>query len=373
MKKICFVVSSPLTAQAFMLKHFEYLSQEFDITLVANFETEEQHHIPFVKETKDIKIVRNINLLSDLAALYQLYKYLKQQHFDAVHSITPKAGLIATSAAWLAGVKLRIHIFTGQVWHTQTGLKKKLLQFLDKVMVFFATDILVDGQSQRDFLIENHIIKAQNSKVLGKGSISGVDVSKFILNQTLKVELRKQLGYSDDEVVFVFLGRMNRDKGILDLVAAFKKLYQEFPQTKLLLIGMDEENLRPEIEQMQKEGIFFFGLTRKPQETLQAGDVFCLPSYREGFGTSVIEASLLQMPVICSDTYGLAETIVDNETGLRHKVADSEDLYKQMRTLFLDANLRKSMGEKGREYVLEYFSADEISRHWLAFYKEKLN
>ena len=106
---------------------------------------------------------------------------------------------------------------------------------------------------------------------------------------------------------------------------------------------MDEENLRPEIEQMQKEGIFFFGLTRKPQETLQAGDVFCLPSYREGFGTSVIEASLLQMPVICSDTYGLAETIVDNETGLRHKVADSEDLYKQMRTLFLDANLRKSI------------------------------
>lgn len=372
MKKICFIVSAPLTAQAFLLKHFEYLSQFYEITLVANFETPEQYNIPFVKQVQNIDIVRNINLFSDVKALFILSRFLKKNHFDAVHTVTPKAGLVGMMAAWLAGIKVRIHIFTGQVWHTQKGFKKKLLQFTDKLVVLFATDILVDGQSQRQFLIQNHIIKAENSKVLGKGSISGVDVSKFVRNEAIRNNLRKELLYQEDEVVFTFLGRMNHDKGILDLVTAFQKLHNDFAKAKLLLIGYDEENLKPQIEKILGESVVFFGVTPKPQEALQAGDVFCLPSYREGFGTSVIEASLLEMPIICSNTYGLAETIVENETGLRHKVADAEDIYKQMKTLFLNESLREKMGQKGRNYVLEHFSADDISKEWLKFYQEKV-
>ena len=371
-KKICFVVSAPITAKAFLIKHFEYLSKEFDITLVANFETQADFEVPFVTNTKHIAIHRSINPLKDFLALIQLYFFFKKESFQVVHSVTPKAGLLAMTAAWVSRIPIRIHIFTGQVWHTQVGLKKQFLKFLDRLLVWFTTHILVDGQSQRQFLITNKIITDKNSKVLGKGSISGVDVQKFHPSSAIRNLYRAQLNFQHNDIVFAFLGRMNTDKGILDLAKAFQKLHADFPNVKLLLIGFDEENMQEKIRQIQTENIIYFGPTPKPQEVLQAADVFCLPSYREGFGTSVIEASLLELPIICSDTYGLAETIIENKTGLRHEVKNVDQLYNQMKLLVQNEETRTVLGKNGRQYVLEHFSADEISLQWLTFYKDIL-
>ena len=371
-KKICFVVSAPITAKAFLIKHFEYLSKEFDITLVANFETQADFEVPFVKNTKHIAIHRSINPLKDFLALIQLYFFFKKESFHVVHSVTPKAGLLAMTAAWISRIPIRIHIFTGQVWHTQVGLKKQFLKFLDRLLVVFTTHILVDGQSQRQFLIANKIINDKNSKVLGKGSISGVDVQKFHPSSVIRNLYRAQLNFQNNDIVFAFLGRMNTDKGILDLAKAFQKLHADFPNVKLLLIGFDEEQMQEKIRQIQTENIIYFGPTPKPQEVLQAADVFCLPSYREGFGTSVIEASLLELPIICSDTYGLAETIIENKTGLRHEVKNVDQLYNQMKLLVQNEETRTVLGKNGRQYVLEHFSADEISLQWLTFYKDIL-
>ena len=371
-KKICFVVSAPITAKAFLIKHFEYLSKEFDITLVANFETQADFEIPFVTNTKHIAIHRSINPLKDFLALIQLYFFFKKESFQVVHSVTPKAGLLAMTAAWVSRIPIRIHIFTGQVWHTQSGFKRQFLKFLDRLLVVFTTHILVDGQSQRQFLITNKIITNKNSKVLGKGSISGVDVQKFHPSSAIRNLYRAQLNFQNNDIVFAFLGRMNTDKGILDLAKAFQKLHVDFPNVKLLLIGFDEENMQEKIRQIQTENIIYFGPTPKPQEVLQAADVFCLPSYREGFGTSVIEASLLELPIICSDTYGLAETIIENKTGLRHEVKNVDQLYNQMKLLVQNEETRTVLGKNGRQYVLEHFSADEISLQWLTFYKDIL-
>jgi len=371
-KKICFVVSAPITAKAFLIKHFEYLSKEFDITLVANFETQADFEVPFVKNTKHIAIHRSINPLKDFLALIQLYFFFKKESFHVVHSVTPKAGLLAMMSSWLSRIPTRIHIFTGQVWHTQSGFKKQFLKFLDRLLVWFTTHILVDGQSQRQFLIANKIITDKNSKVLGKGSISGVDVQKFNPSSEIRNLYRTQLNFQNNDIVFAFLGRMNTDKGILDLAKAFQKLHADFPNVKLLLIGFDEENMQEKIREMHTENIIYFGSTPKPQEVLQAADVFCLPSYREGFGTSVIEASLLELPIICSDTYGLAETIIENKTGLRHEVKNVAQLYNQMKLLVQNEETRTVLGKNGRQYVLEHFSADEISLQWLTFYKDIL-
>ena len=371
-KKICFVVSAPITAKAFLIKHFEYLSKEFDITLVANFETQADFEVPFVTNTKHIAIHRSINPLKDFLALIQLYFFFKKESFHVVHSVTPKAGLLAMTAAWMSRIPIRIHIFTGQVWHTQSGFKKQFLKFLDRLLVVFTTHILVDGQSQRQFLITNKIITDKNSKVLGKGSISGVDVQKFNPSSEIRNLYRAQLNFQNNDIVFAFLGRMNTDKGILDLAKAFQKLHADFPNVKLLLIGFDEEQMQEKIRQIQTENIIYFGPTPKPQEVLQAADVFCLPSYREGFGTSVIEASLLELPIICSDTYGLAETIIENKTGLRHEVKNVDQLYNQMKLLVQNEETRTVLGKNGRQYVLEHFSADEISLQWLTFYKDIL-
>lgn len=372
-KKICFVVSSPNTAKAFLLKHFEYLSRNFEIYLVANFSNEVNDIIsPFLTGIHSVKIERKINIVSDIKALILLTNYFKEQKFDAVHSVTPKAGLISILASWLAGINVRIHIFTGQVWHTKKGALKRLLMGLDKIIVRFATHILVDGKSQRDFLIKNNIIYTANSKVLGRGSISGVDTDRFLPDLNLKKQIRSELKIKPTDVVYIFMGRLNFDKGVLDLVKAFVKLSKKVQNTKLLLIGNDEEDLISRINKIGNKNIIYYGHSQNPSETLQAGDVFCLPSYREGFGTSIIEASLLKLPIICSDTYGLAETIIDMETGLRHEVRNVESLYKQLLKLSQNDDLRKKMGNSGRDYVLANFSSDNISTHWLNFYNSIL-
>ena len=175
-----------------------------------------------------------------------------------------------------------------------------ILMTIDKLIVKSATVILVDGQSQRQYLINNKIVNENNSYVLGKGSISGVDLSRFIPDDKIKIKMRTHLSLCENEVVFMFLGRFNVDKGILDLSYAFKKLREENKNIKLLLVGFDEENLEPQIKEIINDGesVIFTGPTPTPQDYLQSADIFCLPSYREGFGTSVIEASLMKLPII---------------------------------------------------------------------------
>ena len=375
-KNICFVVASPITAKAFLLNHFEFLSRDFNIYLVANFEEDKTATFtsPYVKGLKNIRIQRNISVFSDIKALFALLRYFKEIQFDAVHTVTPKAGLLGILASRLAGVNKRFHIFTGQVWYTKTGFFKRLLMFLDWFIVKNATDILVDGESQRQFLIVNNIVDEANSFVLGKGSISGVDTIRFAPNTSVKNEIRLELGIKPNELVYMFLGRMNRDKGIIELAEAFNRLRQNYSKVKLLLVGSDEENMTTIVQQKVGEidSVIFYGVTPQPELLLQACDVFCLPSYREGFGTGVIEASLLEKPIICSDTYGLMETIIEGKTGLRHKVGDVESLYDNMEILVVNHELGVSLGKKGRIYVLENFSAHEISKKWVQFYKDKV-
>lgn len=375
-KKICFVVSTPMTVNAFLRNHIKELAKEYRVHLVANMENFSGNifqGLP-ISEIHDIKIKRNINLYKDLIAIHHLTKLFKIQKFEVVHSVTPKAGLLAMIAAKRAKIKNRIHIFTGQVWHTKTGIFKKFLMNIDKIIVHCATKILVDGKSQRTFLINHHILKATNSQVLGLGSISGVEVSRFRPDETKRKKLRKELHYSNNDVVFSFLGRLNQDKGIKELALAFNFLVNKYPNARLLLIGSDEGNMRDYLTKIisKNQFISFYGETKKPEEILQVSDVFCLPSYREGFGTSVLEASLLGIPVICSDTYGLKETMIDEITGLRHEVKNVESLFSAMEILYLSAEKRTQFGKAGREYVLQNFTAEKITNVWLSFYRDLL-
>ena len=378
MKKIAFIVAIPGTASSFLYNHFLQLTSKYEVHLFANFPDEESEKLftGIGVKCHTFPIQRNISIVNDLKALFVLRKLLKQEGFESVHSVTPKAGLLTAMAGKWAGVPNRIHIYTGQVWATRKGLMRSLLKFMDRIPAMLNTRLLVDGHSQRRFLIEEGVLKEKNSTVLAKGSICGVKLENFKISAAVRNAEREKLGFKDDDVVYIFLGRLNHDKGIGELYEAFNKLVIECPKAKLLFYGSDEEGYEEKslaYPNIKRDVNFFYpGITRKPYDALQAGDVFVLPTWREGFGSSVIEAQALGLPVITSDAYGVVDASVEGVTGLRCHVNDPEGLYQCMKQYCHDAALRKAHGAAGRKRVEETFDNKLVTQAWVEFYEELL-
>lgn len=378
MKKIAFVVAIPMTATAFLMDHMRALLALYEVHLIANFPDEDSkktfEEVGLVCHTAPI--LRNINLMGDLKALFALRKLFRKERFDCVHSVTPKAGLLTACAGWLARVPNRVHIFTGQVWATRKGLMRMMLKMMDRLIALFDTQLLVDGEGQRQYLIQNGILSEKNSSVPANGSIAGIKLDRYVISEEVRKEERNRLGLSDDDVVYIFLGRLNHDKGIGELYEAFNRLVMECPNAKLLFYGMDEEGYDEKIGDhpniKRGENYFFPGLTKTPFNALQAGDVFVLPTWREGFGVSVLEAQALGLPVITSDAYGVVDASVEGVTGLRCHVNDPDGLYACMKQYYHDADLRKAHGAAGRKRVEEVFDNKFVSQAWVEFYQQML-
>ena len=372
MKKLCFVVSSPATAMAFLKGPMQTLSKHYALHLIVNTTdvTPLLAELP-LKGVHVQAIERGINPIKDLNCLISMVRFLRKQQFDALHSISPKAGLMAMLGGLIANVPMRTHTFTGQVWATKKGLFLLLLKSMDLLIANCATHVLVDGKSQLAFLKEQSVV-SENAGVLGKGSICGVSLERFSPSSTIREVRRKELSIPSDEWVFMFMGRLNKDKGIVDLIHAFSQLDQSKKPSSLFLVGHDEEQIKERFQHISPK-IKFIPFEKKPEELLQACDSFCLPSYREGFGLSVIEASALEKPIICSDAYGLADTIVEGETGLRHRVGDVDHLKKQLTFALNHPKEMRSMGKAGRKYVEDNYSEKRLLEEWENFYQKELS
>ncbi|MGV8092849.1 MAG: glycosyltransferase family 4 protein [Mangrovibacterium sp.] len=373
--KICFVVSALMTVRAFLDNHIKELFKFYDIYIVANITEKDKDYLQTlpIKGYKSISLERNIHLLKDIKAVNDLTRYFKREKFFAIHSVTPKAGLITSIAGRLSKTGNRIHIFTGQVWTSKKGIMKELLKSLDKLIAWQNTHILVDGRSQREFLIKNNVCRSSKSFVLANGSIAGVDTERFCPNENYRTYIRRLIGIKENQIVFIFLGRLCKDKGIDELLDAFSKLQKEYNNVFLLLVGADEDNYATRINgnYSNLEGgknYCLYGLTNDPEQLLNAGDVFCLPSYREGFGVSVIEASSVGLPVIVSDTYGLRDSILPEVTGLVCKTYDVDSLHSSMKVLIEQADFRNLLGKNGRDYVLKWYKQSVVSKAWVEFY-----
>lgn len=368
-----------MTATAFLMDHIAALQSRYEVHLICNFPDEESKKN---FETKGLichtaPILRNINLIGDLKGLFALRKIFRKERFDCVHSVTPKAGLLTACAGWLARVPNRVHIFTGQVWATRKGAMRMMLKMMDRMIALFDTKILVDGEGQRQYLIQNGILSEKNSSVPANGSIAGIKLDRYVISDVVRKEEREKLGITSDDMVYIFLGRLNHDKGIGELYEAFNRLVTEWPKAKLLFYGMDEEGYDEKVADYPNikrgENYFFPGLTKTPFNALQAGDVFVLPTWREGFGVSVLEAQALGLPVITSDAYGVVDASVEGVTGLRCHVNDPEGLYQCMKQYYHDADLRKAHGAAGRKRVEETFDNKLVSQAWVEFYQQMLD
>lgn len=375
-KKICFVVASPGTAKSFLRDHIKALSALYDVYLVAKFNSDEEVNGLALAGWHHIKIERRVSPWADCKAIWEMFLYFRKMKFDAVHSVTPKAGLITGVAGRLCSIRHRIHIFTGQFWASRTGVMYWTTKWVDKMIIALDNHILVDGKSQRAFLVQEGMLRDGQAEVFGSGSICGVNAGRFVPNSQIRNQLRKEIGIKDDTLTYIFLGRLNHDKGIGELYGAFNRLAGEVKDVFLLFVGSDEEGYLDRIPLYKNivngENFFFYGHTSRPEDILNAGDVFVLPTYREGFGSSVIEAACVGLPSICSDAYGVQDAYVEDVTGLKCKVGDVDSLYHCMKRFHDDPEMRKQMGIESRNRTLKEFNGEKMTQHWVNYYQKLL-
>lgn len=366
-----------MTVSAFLKDHIAVAAGQFDVSVIAN-----TTDVGFLRRMgleatlHPVAIVRPISLWRDFSALWVLVRLFHAERFDIVHSVSPKAGLLGMFAAMLAGVPHRVHTFTGQVWVTRWGWRRWLFKKADRILAALTTRILVDSPSQRDFLVTEGVFAADKAEVIGQGSICGVDSGRFRPNLEARRQLRDTLGIPQSDPVLLFLGRLNRDKGVLDLVAAFAALAQQFPAAWLLLVGPDEEGLGGRIAQTGgavADRLRQIDYTDQPERYMAAADIFCLPSYREGFGQVLVEAAAAGLPAVASRIYGITDAVVDGETGLLHAPGDIVAIEAALAQLVCDAPRRLAMGECARQRVLAEFSQAGSTQGLMAFYGKMLH
>lgn len=372
-QRVCIVATVPFVLKWFMTPHIVFLSTEYDVTLVTSGSVEDLdgllgNNVSFVP----FHIERKVSIKSDVVALFKLWHLFRKEKFASVHSIMPKSGLIAMLAARLAAVPLRFHTFTGQVWATQKGLRRLLLKFLDKVLAMNATRVLADSPSQRLFLLENNVVKAHAIVVLAEGSVAGVDVNRFKYSAKARHQVRLHHNIQGDAIVFLFLGRLIYDKGLVDLSRAFATAAEYSENLHLLVVGPDEEGLEAEFTALAQRFpglVHRVGVTDCPEHYMSAADVFCLPSYREGFGSVLIEAASVGLPAIASRIYGITDAVEDGITGILHQPTVDCEIAEAMLLLASNENLRRRMGDAARERVIAKFSEARVVGAFADFYR----
>ncbi|MBD5355803.1 MAG: glycosyltransferase family 4 protein [Bacteroides sp.] len=334
-----------------------------------------------VKEREGVKtyavpMERHISPLKDLRSLWGLIKIFRKEKPDLVHSITPKAGLLSMMAAKICGVPVRLHTFTGLVFPTATGLKRRILIFTDRLTCLCATHIVPEGNGVKQDL-ENYKITSKPLKVLGYGNIRGIDLQRFDPKLPEVMEEADKIRKADI-FTFIFIGRLVRDKGINELIEAFSKLNKEFPNTRLLLVGRKEQDLDPlkaetlnEIE--NNPSIEAVGNQKDVRPWLLASDIFVFPSYREGFPNVVIEAGAMGLPSIVTDINGSREIIINGKNGVIIPPKNSDALYQAMKDFITFPDKIKELGRNARPLITQRYERSFVHKCLKDYYKKILN
>ena len=374
MKKLCFVATIPAVLHSFVKEHIRACAEHWSVQIVsAPVDTEllRDLNAPFIP----LAIERKVSPWRDLLVLVQLVILFRRERFDLVHSIMPKTGLLAMLAAWLAGVPNRVHTFTGQVWANKRGWKRLIFKQFDKMIVLFATHVLADSPSQRDFLVAEGVMPQGKGIVIGNGSICGVDTLRFHPDTQVRNAVRAELGIHSGQTVILFLGRLNRDKGMPELAAAFAAIAAHHADVVLVLVGAEEDFPFSQIQEIcgvYRDRLRRVNFTPNPERYMAAADIFCLPSHREGFGQVIIEAAASGVPAVASRIYGVTDAIEDGRTGLLFLAGDISGLTQALLKLIVDRDFRHVMGESARVRALELFPSQRITREMLALYNDLL-
>jgi glycosyltransferase involved in cell wall biosynthesis len=374
--KVCVVCATPLTIHFFFKRHLEGLAHFSDVDLLINLSNEKfTPEIDLPVNVFNFPITRQINLISDIKVLFVLIKHLILNKYDLVWGIGPKAGLISMIASWICCVRSRLFIFQGEVWASKQGFARFFLKTMDRLTVQLATSVLAVGFSEKNYLESQGVVKKDQIQVLGSGSICGVDLKKFNLRQDFKKNLRSDLSIPLQARVCLFLGRINRDKGIFDLVRAFKLAHQKSPNLFLLIIGPDEFGLNQLIQSElvgYENSYKILDFVSDTEKYYSVADFFCLPSYREGFPISILEAAASGIPTIGSDIYGISDALIDDVTGIQFPVGDVVALAKSLLKFSGNSGYCEELGDAARNRVVLRYEQSVVCDRYINFMRELL-
>ena len=373
--KLFRITTVPLSLNVLLKGQLSFLNRYYDVTGISGYDTD----LLEVRDREKIKIhkvefKRQISLFNDVVSLFQLYFYFKKAKPTIVHSITPKAGLLSMIAARLAGVPVRMHTFTGLVFPTRTGLMKNLLIQMDRLLCFCATNIYPEGKGVLNDLIDYKITRKPLT-ILANGNVNGIDLGYFdpaLYSPQNCRQLRDSLNILQNDFVFIFIGRMVRDKGINELVMAFKNLNN--PNFKLLLVGpleKEHDPLLPEtlflIDNMKN--IIAVGFQKDVRPYLAISNVLVFPSYREGFPNVVMQAGAMELPSIVTDINGSNEIIINNENGMIIPVKNVLILQNAMAKIYNDFDYRTKLKKNSRKMIAERYQQHVVLEALLKEYQ----
>ncbi|MGB0879303.1 MAG: glycosyltransferase family 4 protein [Polaribacter sp.] len=374
--KLIRITTVPLSLEKLLENQLEFMSEFYDITAVSS---DKEGLVAFGKNqnvnTFHLELTRTITLLKDVKTVIRLFKFLKKEKPLIVHTHTPKAGIVGMLASYFARVPNRLHTVAGLPLLETKGLKRRILNFVEKITYRCATKIYPNSFGLEKIIIENKFTKKEKLKVIANGSSNGIDTSYFnpnIFSEEEKRTLKNNLKIQKDDFVFIFVGRIVGDKGINELVEAFEKLQNE--NTKLLLVGSLEMELDPLKEKTltsikTHKNIISVSFQKDVRPYFSISDVLVFPSYREGFPNVVMQAGAMNLPSIVTNINGCNEIIEEGINGLIIPVKSVDSIYLAMKKILKNQTLKVNLQQHSRKIIKDRYEQRNLWEALLQEYK----
>jgi glycosyltransferase involved in cell wall biosynthesis len=378
MNKLIRITTVPISLEKLLENQLLYMKSHYEVTAISS----DKSNLDRAGQLQEVSVyhvemTRKITPWQDLKAVWQLYKYFKKEKPFIVHAHTPKAGTVGMMAAKLAGVPHRLHTIAGLPLLEARGIKRKLLNAVEKATYACATHIYPNSYGLKEIIIQEQFCKSNKIKVLANGSSNGINTTYFSpenFSAQENQDLKNSLGIHPNDFVFIFVGRLVGDKGINELTQAFKKISLETEGVKLILVGPFESELDPlEQETLQeittKKNIISVGFQKDVRPYLAISNCLAFPSYREGFPNVVMQAGAMGLPSIVTNINGCNEIIIEGENGTIIPVKDTDALYQAMRKMTHHNDYRTQLQQNARPMIVSRYEQKVVWEAILAEYK----
>lgn len=383
-KKLIRITTVPMALRFLLPGQMRFMAENgFEVVMISA----DGKELPAVAESEKncrhiiVPMTRQITIFRDLNCLLRLIRIFRKEKPDIVHSHTPKAGLLGMLAARICGVKIRIHTVAGLPLMVETGFKYHLLKLTEKITCACANEVWPNSKSLMDYIVDKKLCDTSKLHIIGKGSTNGVNSKRFntaALDKKIIDELKTQLQYAPEHVYLLCIGRLVKDKGIVELVNVFIKLQKVNTKLRLLLVGAYEPTLDPlpantlaEIE--NTPAIIHINWTNQVEYYIHLANYLVFPSHREGFPNVLLQAASMGLPIICSHIAGNIDIVANNQTGLVFECGNEQQMEKSMTYALSHPVYMKQMAEKLQQDVLENYRQENIWQKMLEAYKTLVN